>query len=172
MGNSQFLPHNYCEPHELEIVITEMADQVGTRLRRLGAKAQVVSLSLGFSMGYVNREGKTSSRKQLKISPTNTSRELSGYLLRLFRESYQCEEVRTVAINTSDLIFTHALQLDLFSEPEEQMKQVRIDYVVDTIRKKYGFCSLIHANSLLEGGRAIARASLVGGHARGRGGLD
>ncbi len=36
----------------------------------------------------------------------------------------------------------------------------------------YGFCSLIHANSLLEGGRAIARASLVGGHAGGMGGLD
>ncbi|MGX7030011.1 Y-family DNA polymerase [Vagococcus zengguangii] len=172
VGNSQVLPRNYHDARELEIVIIEMADQVGTRLRRLGAKAQVVSLSLGFSLGYINREGKTSVKKQLKISPTNTSRELARHLLQIFRHQYQQEEVRTVAINTSELIFTNALQLDLFSEPEEQIKQVRVDYVVDTIRKKYGFCSLIHANSLLEGGRAIARASLVGGHAGGMGGLD
>ncbi|MGC5695554.1 excinuclease ABC subunit A, partial [Enterococcus faecium] len=42
-----------------------------------------------------------------------------------------------------------------------------VDFVVDTIRKKYGFQSIIHAHSLLQGGRAIARSSLVGGHAGG-----
>ncbi len=61
-------------------------------------------------------------------------------------------------------VFSNALQLDLFADPDEQVRDLKVDYVVDTIRKKYGFKSIIHANSLLEGGRAIARSSLVGGH--------
>ncbi len=41
--------------NEIEIVIKEMADQVATRLRRSGAKAEVVSLWIRFSMGYVDQ---------------------------------------------------------------------------------------------------------------------
>lgn len=44
--------------------------------------------------------------------------------------------------------------------------------MVDTIRKKFGFKSIVHANSIMEGGRAIARSSLVGGHAGGMSGLE
>ncbi|MGX6962197.1 Y-family DNA polymerase [Vagococcus xieshaowenii] len=172
IGNSQVLPRNYHDPKELEIVITEMADQVGTRLRRLGAKSQVICLTIGFSLGYLSDDGKTGFRKQLKIRPTNTSGELARYLLGIFRQFYRCEHVRTVAIQASDLIYTHALQLNLFEEPESQIKRVQVDDVVDAIRKKHGFRALIHANSLLEGGRAIARSSLVGGHAGGMGGLE
>ncbi len=38
--------------------------------------------------------------------------------------------------------------------------------------QKYGFKSIVHANSIMEGGRAIARSSLVGGHAGGMSGLE
>ena len=40
------------------------------------------------------------------------------------------------------------------------------------IRQKYGFSAIVHAHSLLEGGRAIARSSLVGGHAGGHAGIE
>ncbi|MDT2695316.1 hypothetical protein P7E07_15425, partial [Enterococcus gallinarum] len=60
----------------------------------------------------------------------------------------------------------------LQQNPDEQVKDLKIDYVVDTIRKKYGFKSIVHANSIMEGGRAIARSSLVGGHAGGMSGLE
>lgn len=62
-------------------------------------------------------------------------------------------------------MYTNSLQLDLFTEPDEQINDLKIDFVVDTIRKKYGFKSIVHASSVLEGGRAIARSGLVGGHA-------
>ena len=40
----------------------------------------------------------------------------------------------------------------------------RFDYTVDSIRRRYGFTSLVKASSLLPGGTAIKRANLVGGH--------
>ncbi|MGX7029768.1 Y-family DNA polymerase [Vagococcus zengguangii] len=171
VGNSQVLPRDYRDAKEIEIVITEIADQVGTRLRRMGAKASTISLGIGFSLGYLNHEGRGGFRKQLKVHPTNNSREMAQYLLQLFRENYEGEYVRNIAINATNLTYTSALQLDLFKEPDVQVNNVKVDYVVDTIRKKYGFTSMVHANSLLEGGRAIARAGLVGGHAGGMGGI-
>ena len=39
IGNSQVLNRDYTRRKEIEIVIKEMADQVATRLRRSGAKA-------------------------------------------------------------------------------------------------------------------------------------
>ena len=46
-----------------------------------------------------------------------------------------------------------------------------LNHIIDLIRKKYGFKSLIYASSLCDGATAISRSSLVGGHAGGRTGL-
>ena len=51
IGNSQILNRDYTRQEEIEIVIKEMADQVGTRLRREHVKAQVVSLWVGITLG-------------------------------------------------------------------------------------------------------------------------
>ena len=172
IGNSQILDRDYTNRSEIEIVIREMGDQVATRLRQANTKAQVVSLWIGYSMGYMDEKGKSSFHQQIKVQPTHSSQEIIGILLRIFDTHYTNQIVRNVGVNTGNLVYTDALQLDLFSEPEEQLKDVKVDQVVDTIRKKYGFKSLVRAVSVLEGGRAIARSSLVGGHAGGMGGLE
>ncbi len=61
IGNSQVLNKDYTRREEIEVVIKEMADQVATRLRRVGAKASVISLWIGFSMGYIDQTGKVVS---------------------------------------------------------------------------------------------------------------
>lgn len=149
-----------------------MVDQVATRLRRAGAKAEVVSLWIGLSMGYVDRAGNRGFSQQMKEPVTNSSKQIASYLLQIFNRHYKYQDIRQVDVNCSKLVFSNALQLDLFADPDEQVKDLKSAYVVDTIRKKYSFKSIIHTNSLLEGGRAIARASLVGGHAGGMAGLE
>lgn len=108
----------------------------------------------------------------MKVPATNSSKQIAQYLLQIFDRHYKYQDIRNVGVNCSKLVFSNALQLDLFANPDEQVRDLKVDYVVDTIRKKYGFKSIIHANSLLEGGRAIARSSLVGGHAGGMAGLE
>lgn len=161
------LNKDYTRRNEIEIVIKEMADQVATRLRRMGAKAGIVSLFIGFSLGYV--DPKTPDKKgfyqQMKIPPINSTKQIAEYLLQLFDRHYHYQDVRHVGVNCGKLVYTNSLQLDLFTEPDEQINDLKIDFVVDTIRKKYGFKSIVHASSVLEGGRAIARSGLVGGHA-------
>ena len=172
IGNSQVLNRDYTRRNEIEIVIKEMADQVATRLRRSGAKAEVISLWIGFSMGYVDQSGSRGFHQQMKVPATNSSKQIANYLLQIFDRHYKYQDIRNVGVNCSKLVYSNALQLDLFEDPNEQVKDLKIDYVVDTIRKKFGFKSIVHANSIMEGGRAIARSSLVGGHAGGMSGIE
>jgi len=44
--------------------------------------------------------------------------------------------------------------------------------ILDRIREKYGFSSIMRSSSLLPDARSLKRANLVGGHAGGAGGLD
>ena len=49
LGNSQVLPRDYFRQRDIEIVLREMAEQVAIRLRKIGKKATVVSIHLGYS---------------------------------------------------------------------------------------------------------------------------
>lgn len=86
----------------------------------------------------------------------------------MFRNYYKDESVRQIGISYSKLVYRTDIQLDLFKEINEQVNEYHLDTVVDKVRTKYGFNSLIHASSLLEGATAIKRSSLVGGHASGK----
>lgn len=174
IGNSQVLNKDYTRREEIEIVLKEMADQVATRLRRAGAKTECVSLWVGFALGYYDHHApdKQGFHQQMKIDQTNSSKEIAEALLLIFDRHYHRQDIRNLGVNCSKLTYTNSLQLNLFEEPEVQINDHKIDFVVDTIRKKYGFKSIVHAHSLLEGGRAIARSSLVGGHAGGMSGIE
>lgn len=80
--------------------------------------------------------------------------------------------MRHVGVSYSKLAKTDAIQLDLFADPEEELSELRLDFLIDTIRKKYGFQSLIHASSLLDGATAVSRSGLVAGHAGGNVGVS
>ncbi len=172
IGNSQVLDKDYTYRSEIEIVLLEMADQVATRLRRSGAKAQVISLFCGYSMGYLDQDGKRGFHQQMKVPATNSSKEINQYLKQIFDRHYKYQDIRTIGVNTGGLIYTDALQLNLFEDFDRQVDQAKIEHVVDTIRRKFGFKSIVHAVSLLEGGRAIARSSLIAGHAGGMAGIE
>lgn len=174
IGNSQILDRDYTRRSEIEIVIKEMTDQVATRLRRAGAKTENVSLYIGYSLGYIDPQDKDKRdfHQQMKLPLTNASKELAESLLLIFDRYYHRQDVRHVGVNCTKLTYINALQLNLFEEPEKQISNHKVDFIVDTIRKKYGFKSIVHAHSKLEGARAIARSSLVGGHAGGMSGIE
>ncbi|MGK0551405.1 Y-family DNA polymerase [Enterococcus faecalis] len=173
-GNSQILPRDYTKQAEIEIVIREMADQVAARIRKHQAQTGCVSLFIGYSATYIPHDGSRGFRQQMKISPTNNSQQLIDYCLQLFRRHFKQQEIRQIGITYSKLTYqeTPAIQLNLFKEPEAQLHAIELDYLIDTIRNRYGYTSLIHANSLKPGGTSIVRSSLIGGHAGGMDGLQ
>lgn len=163
-SNSQILLKDYTIQKEIELVIKEMADQVASRLRKKNCQTQCVSLFIRYS----NHELTKGFNRQLKITATNNTKQLIVHCLTLFRKFYKDESVRQIGISYSKLVYRTDIQLDLFKETNEQINEYRLDTIVDKVRTKYGFNSLVHASSLLEEATAIKRSSLVGGHASGK----
>lgn len=163
-SNSQVLPKDYRKREEIEVVIREMADQVATRIRSHKKQTCLVSLSIGYSFAESEKQGKHGFRKQLRIEPTNDTRTLMTIMVSLFENHWQGEVVRNIGIDYGGLVDDVGLQLNLFQKPEKAINANKIDRVVDEIRKRFGTTALMRAMSKDEGGTAINRASLVGGH--------
>ena len=167
IGNSQVLTKDYIHVNETKIVLKEMAEQVAARLRNQGVKTGCIHISVGYS----RNEGESGFSRQVKIPSTNLSKDIVAYSLVLFDRFYKGFAVRNLGIHCSKLSEDVSLQLNLFEEPEEMMSSYSLDQTVDKIRRVYGFGSIVHASSLMEGATAIKRASLVGGHAGGMEGI-
>ena len=167
-SNSQILPKNYTNIREIEIVIGEMAEQVASRIRRHGCLTQSIHLFLGSA----HHDQDKRFAHQVKINATNQTDELKKHCLDLFHRYYQGQAIRQIGLSYSKLIYTTNRQLSFFEEPEKELNKERLDRVIDLIRERYGFTSIIHATIKLAGARSIARSHLVSGHDGGAGGLD
>lgn len=166
LGNSQVLPRDYFRQRDIEIVLREMAEQVAIRLRKIGKKATVVSIHLGYS----KQENKRSINTQMKIEPTNNTNMLTNYVLKLFHNKYTSGAIRSVAVNYSGFVDESFGLISLFDDVEQIEKEERLQTAIDSIRDQFGFTSLLKANALDSASRSIARSSLIGGHSAG--GLD
>lgn len=164
-GNTQVLTKDYTIRAEIEVVIREIAEQVAARLRSHQCQAGCVSLMVGYSMA----EGEKGFSRQVKIPFTNQTKEIVRHCMFLFDTHYKGQAVRNLGVFCSKLKEDSTMQLDLFKEVENQVNEQKLDEIVDTVRAKYGFASLVHASSLTSGATAIKRNStLIGGHASGR----
>lgn len=164
LSNSQVLPRDYKDQHELEVVITEIAEQVASRLRHRKKQTSCVHLYLGFS--YVESEGsdRSSISHEQKITTTSDNRELVGAVMDLFHKYWHGERVRNVGVSYTRLSSSNAQQLDIFDDPEIQIKKSKVDKVTDEIRDKFGSTAIFKGHSLEKGATMLKRSGLVGGH--------
>ena len=58
-------------------------------------------------------------------------------------------------------------QYDIFSSPQQQEKEKRLQKTIVGIKKKYGRNGIFKGMNLLEGAKTIERNSQVGGHRAG-----
>ena len=88
-GNSQVLQRDYSQQREIEIVIREIGEQVGARIRAHNLCAGKVSLYIGFSLSELDYDNdRDGFNVQRKITPTNVNHELVQTLLAIFRKNW------------------------------------------------------------------------------------
>ena len=169
LGNSQVLPKDYHLQKDIELVFSEMAEQVAIRLRKRHKKATVVAIYAGFSR-HVEQQ---SIAAQMKVDPTQSTRQLTAYVIELFRKKYTGGAIRNIGVRYDGLVDEAYTVYSLFDDPVEEEKLEKMEHTVDDIRRKFGYLSIQSATALYENSRVIARSKLIGGHAAGgAGGLD
>ena len=166
LGNSQILPRDYERQADIELVLSEMAEQVAIRLRRNHKKAQRIAIMVG----YAKSEGKRSLHSQMKIEPSQSTKILTQHVLTLFRKKYTGGAVRSIAVSYSDFVDEGIQMISLFDDMEQIEKEDRLQAAIDSIRQQFGFTTIQKATSLQEASRTVARSRLIGGHSAG--GLD
>ena len=159
IGNSTTLPKDLETESEAKSVLYLLAESVGTRLRKAGQKAGMVSVEIK----YYNFE--TCSHQKQLFKATNSDQMIYNAAIELFRELWNGEPVRLLGIRTSKLseegepeqltIFDFQnIQYDSKQKNKEdntenkeknlQRKKFEdLDKALDKIRKKYGHDAVV-----------------------------
>src|SRR5690606_18577719 len=133
----------------------EMCEEVARRARERKKAGRTISLGIGYS----DKEfGGGFLRSYSVEEPTNTTMDLYRVCLRLFETHYTGKTVRQISIALSNVAEDKYVQLNLF-EPRK-VRQKKLGYTVDQIRRRYGGVSLLRAISYTKAGTARKRAAL------------
>lgn len=159
-SKNQILNRDYHNPYDVEVVIREITEENAMRLRKHSLTTSTVKLTIGYSK-HTYEPGFS---HQLAIEATDSSMKLVEYMTRIFRKYYKPYPVRVINVSFSKISPKQDYQISLFETVEDVLKDEKLDYVVDLVRQKYGYTSLLHASSLLKNSMALQRSKLLGGH--------
>jgi DNA polymerase V len=159
-SKNQILDRDYTSQEEIETVIKEMVEENATRLRSHQATTSVIHLSIGYS----KHAWKSGFSHQLSIPATQSTKTLQKEFILLFKKHYDREPVRTINVTFGKIKQSNHKQLSLFDSYEKTRKEEQLENIIDYLRRKYGYTSILHASSLLKGSTVKKRAKLLGGH--------
>ena len=161
-GNSQVLMRDYTQPREIEVVLSEIADQVAGRLRHHQVQGEVISVGIGYA--DAEEAGTSGFGAQMKIDPTNRTDDLIRAARFLFHSKWNGHAVRNISVRVNRISQASTMQLSLFESAEKEEANVLLDQTIDKIRQLYGYKAIVRGYSKENGATAIDRAGLVGGH--------
>jgi len=143
VGNSTTLPHDVTDRKEAFKIILALTERVAMRLRKLGCRASLVSVSVKTDCFI-----RYTHQIQLENS-INTTTEINEWARVLFDECWKNEPIRHIGVAVSSFSRSEERQLSLFDK-EDPLEWQKLDLVVDAIRERYGT-------------RAITRGTFVNG---------
>ena len=131
----------------LEAWLLELADQLGSRLRRSRKSGKVLHLKVRFS------NFQTLTRSLTLDNPTNVTQEIIDASMELLRNRVDRRlPIRLLGVGMSRFDNSSMRQQSLFDEPEHD-QQSELDRMSDQIRNKFGHDALSRASRLLHGTR-------------------
>lgn len=145
LGNSITIDHDVLTAAEAREYLLQLCEKVGSRLRKHGYRASLVSVWIKTSSfaGYRHQE-------QLDIYTDSTTM-LYQAACRLFDASWKGEPIRQLGVSTGSLLYEQDdEQLSLFNAEQTETDH-KADAVVDSIRALYG-SNAIKRGTFIKGG--------------------
>lgn len=139
IGNSVTLPQDAKNIDEINKILNALCEQVAFRLRKHNLIANTVNVQLR-TKNFENY----SHQKQLEFSTAST-KEIFIAAQNILKEMYKNEPIRLVGIRLDNLEDKNEIQLSIF---QNDLKQEKIDNVLDTLKDKYGYNAISRATQL------------------------
>lgn len=141
VGNSVTLPMDISNINKIQEIILSLVEHVTYRLRRYDLVANVVNVQLR------TKDFKNFSHQGKLDVATYSTKIIYKKAKELLEEMYKGEAVRLVGVRLDNLETKEEMQMNLFSN-ESIEKQDKLDKVLDTLKKKYGYESISRAGKM------------------------
>ena len=141
VGNSSTCPRDIENEEDAQIVFQNLSESVAERMRELGLQAKTVEISL-------RRNDLSGFIRQKKLDqPTHISTELCGAAMGLLCANYNWElPLRSIGVRGSQLVpLGSARQLSFYDDEIKRDRREKLEFVIDTIRHRYGHYSIDRA---------------------------
>lgn len=146
IGNSTTTPKDLTTNQDVHIVMSVLCDSVARRMRENGVKGRTISISVRDSDLY-------SFTRQKKLDEyTNITSEITKQAMNLFVNSYNwSHSIRSIGVSMSDLTGENvASQIDLFADPNKDVKLEKLDNTVDKLKNRFGTFAVCPAVMLID----------------------
>lgn len=137
LSNSTTISFDVKERDIAHRVLLSLTETLGMRLRKAGKCARLVGVSIK------NKYFETCSRQRKFDMATDCTNEIYCKAKELFDELWDGVPIRHLGVRVAELCSNKLLQLSFFDKGTEKYKA--LDYVVDNIRSKYGWHSIIRS---------------------------
>ncbi len=145
-GNSTTTAFDVTEREDAKRILLSLAETVGRRLRKDGARIEVVSVTIR------SCDFSESSHQCALLAATNITKEIYDTACRLFDELWDGTPIRLLGIYTGRATKEEAgRQMDLF-DPTDYERLEKLDRAIDSIREKFGTDSVMRASFLKRDG--------------------
>ncbi len=144
ISSSTTCPRDITTRDEVKAVFITLADEIAERLRSKKVRGKEISIKIR------DNELKWSSHGGQFDIPTDISREIAQYAMKLFDEVYSFKKpIRSLGIGIGSLKSEFGgRQMDLWGNDEKRSKLEKIDRVGDTLKKQFGHKVLFSATNI------------------------
>ncbi len=139
IGNSVTLPQDVKNIDDIYKIVIALCEQVSYRLRKYNLVANTVNVQLR-TKDFVDY----SHQKALKFS-TSSTKEIIETAKQIVLEMYKNESIRLIGVRVDNLENKDEVQLSIFAN---DLKQDKLDTVLDSLKLKYGYNSITRAGEL------------------------
>ncbi|MDY6141659.1 MAG: DNA repair protein [Bacilli bacterium] len=143
------------------LVLKEMVELLSLQLVDERLVTSHISLSVGYSKEYNKTTGASIA---LNMSTNVYSKLLLEFLNLYDNTTIHGLPIRRINISVGNLKSEDFETFDLFTDPQEIIKERNLERTINSIKKKYGKNSILKAMNLVEGATTIKRNKLIGGH--------
>lgn len=140
IGNSVTLPYDYTDIDKIFKIIVSLSEQVTYRLRKYNLLANTVRVQLRTS------DFKDYSHQKKLPYATSSTKEVISAAKEILYSMYKKEPIRLIGLSIDNLEEKEDIQLSFFENID--IKQDKIDKVVDSLKKKYGYQSIKRASDM------------------------
>lgn len=160
ISTSQILFKDY-EVKSARLILTEMVELLSLQL----VEKELVSNNISLQVRYSKDTFKPTGGSMKLTICTNVFSKLLPYFLEMYDKTTNKEAlVRGIGISFNNVTTVDNEYYDLFTDPEEVIKERKLAETINSIKHKYGKNSILKVMNLEEEATTIKRNKLIGGH--------